>query len=336
MATPVLLTPEVVSSGVGALGSIGSTFLNGAFNRSAMKDQISASKELMDYQWKNFQSPLAQVNALAAAGINPAVALGQGGSGFTATPSVALPTSVPPQIGGINDIAQFVKAMADAKKADVDIKNIEVETEAKQFELELSRVWSNPEKIVNLTQAWKNVMLSNDEHSLNEWKIASEKALSGLKGIERDTAKKLLDNMDIQISQENKQREESIKLTQEKQKTEKTSQSANVASARASNTQADINIELKKIHSVEREVLEVGKVDRINSYLAELREKNMLSDEHYQELRQRIRAIKNRQDYADSHDWYGDFLNTMDDLSFYLSKFNPLNMVKPSEIAPSK
>ena len=144
MAAPVLLNPQVVASGIGALGSLGSSFLNGMFNRSAMKDQIEASKELMDYQWDKFQSPLAQVNALAHAGINPSVALGQGGSGFTATPSASMPTSVPPQIGGISDIASFVKAMAEAKKADVDIKNVEVDTQAKQFELELSH-FSKPE-----------------------------------------------------------------------------------------------------------------------------------------------------------------------------------------------
>lgn len=120
MPAPVLLTPEVVASGVGALGSIGSSFLNAAFNRSAMKDQLAASKELMDYQWQKFQSPLAQVNSLAAAGINPAVALGQGGSGFTATPSAAMPTSVPPQIGGISDLGSFVKALAEAKKANLE------------------------------------------------------------------------------------------------------------------------------------------------------------------------------------------------------------------------
>lgn len=335
MAAPKQDSSQLVASGIGALGSIGSTILNGILNRDSMDRQVAASKELMDYEWDKFKSPRAMVGALAAAGINPAVAFGNN-SGAVATPSPVMPSSSVPQLGIVPDVATFVKAMVEAKKANVDISNIEVDTQAKQFELELSRVWSNPEKVVNLVQSWKNVMLSNDAHSLNEWKIESEKALSGLNGIKRDTAKKLFDNMDIQIEQENRQREEGINLTKEKQLTEKTAQSANVASARASNTQADVNIEMKKIHSIEREVLESGKFDRINAYLAELREKKMLSDEHYEELRQRIRGIKNRQDYADKHQWYGDFLNLMDDVSFYLSKFNPLNMVKPMDIAPSK
>ena len=52
-----------------------------------MQSQIDASKDLMKFEWDNFKSPKAQVSALAAAGLNPAVALGQGGSGFSATPS---------------------------------------------------------------------------------------------------------------------------------------------------------------------------------------------------------------------------------------------------------
>ena len=130
MGAPILLQPEVISSGIGALGSLGSSFLNGVFNRNSMKSQIEASKELMNYQWDKFQSPRAQVNSLASAGINPAVALGQGGSGFTATPSAAMPSSVPPQIGGIQDIAGFVKAMAEAKKAGLESVGQELQKKA--------------------------------------------------------------------------------------------------------------------------------------------------------------------------------------------------------------
>ena len=148
MGVPVMLTPQVVSSGIGALGSIGSSFLNAAFNRSAMRDQLAASKELMDYQWHKFQSPLAQVNALAAAGINPAVALGQGGSGFTATPSAVMPTSVPPQIGGISDLGSFVKALAEAKKANLEGVGKQLENQFNEKTL------SNRVNAVALENAW--------------------------------------------------------------------------------------------------------------------------------------------------------------------------------------
>lgn len=136
MGAPLLLEPHVAASGVAALGSLGSTFLNGVFNRSAMADQVAASKELMDYQWEKFQSPLAQVNAMAHAGINPAVAFGQGGSGFTATPSAAMPTNTTPQIGGVNDIANFVKAMAEAKKAGLESTAQDLQNEFSRRTLE--------------------------------------------------------------------------------------------------------------------------------------------------------------------------------------------------------
>ena len=49
-------------------------------------------------------------------------------------------------------------------------------------------------------------MLATDEHNIKVWTEAKEKALSQLSGVQRDTAQKVLDNMDIQIKQENKQR----------------------------------------------------------------------------------------------------------------------------------
>ena len=120
MAAPLLTNPQVVASGIGALGSLGSSFLGGILNQKNMDSQVQRSKELMKYQWDNFQSPKAQVSALAAAGINPAVALGQGGSGFSATPSASMPTSQPIPIPQIGDIGQFVLAMANAKKAGLE------------------------------------------------------------------------------------------------------------------------------------------------------------------------------------------------------------------------
>ena len=111
---------SLLASGIGALGSLGSSILNGAFNYLSMDKQQEMAKDLMNYQWEHFQSPKAQAQAMAAAGINPAVAFGQGGSGFTATPSPTMPSSSPPSFGGMTDIAGFVKAMAEAKKAGLE------------------------------------------------------------------------------------------------------------------------------------------------------------------------------------------------------------------------
>ena len=114
MAAPILSNPQVISSGIGALGSLGSSFLGGILNQKNMDSQVQRSKELMKYQWDNFQSPKAQVSALAAAGINPAVALGQGGSGFSATPSASMPTSQAIPVPQIGDVGQFVFAICSS------------------------------------------------------------------------------------------------------------------------------------------------------------------------------------------------------------------------------
>lgn len=129
MSNPVLLTPEVASAGVSALGSIGNTLFGNLLGRSNMQSQIDASKDLMKYEWDNFKSPKAQVSALTAAGINPAVALGQGGSGFSATPSPSMPTSPTPQTNMIGDISSFVQAMANAKKAGLESVGQELENQ---------------------------------------------------------------------------------------------------------------------------------------------------------------------------------------------------------------
>ena len=111
---------SLLASGVGALGSVGSSLLSGIFNYASMAKQNEYAKDLMRYQWENFASPRAQAQAMAAAGINPAVAFGQGGSGFTSTPSPTMPSSSPPSMAGMMDIAGFVKAMAEAKKAGLE------------------------------------------------------------------------------------------------------------------------------------------------------------------------------------------------------------------------
>lgn len=118
MGAPTPISPEIIASGIGAIGSLGSTFLNGMFNRDSMDRQVQASKDLMKYEWDNFKSPRAQVGALASAGINPAVAFGSN-SGAIATPTPVMPQSIPPQFD-FSSIGSFVKAMADAKKAGLE------------------------------------------------------------------------------------------------------------------------------------------------------------------------------------------------------------------------
>lgn len=228
---------------------------NAALNSIGIGQQIDASKDLMDYQWKNYTSPQAQVRNLAAAGLNPAAVLSEGKGSF-ASPSVAMPSVSPVQMDGVDTLANYLVAKTQAEKNKVDTKLTDIEAQSKQFELDLNRTFAKPERISNLLAAWKSMRLQDDEHARNEWLNAKEKFLSDLAGIQKDTAKKVLDNMDTQIKQENKQREESIKLTQEQQKTQQTQQGANVAAANASNTQADVNRAVRRLQSALADVEE--------------------------------------------------------------------------------
>ena len=103
-----------VSSFVGGLPVAGFNML---MNQLGMSQQQANAKELMDYQWQKYGSPQAQVKALAAAGINPAVALGQGGTGAFAQPSVNMPTSAPVQI---DNVAPMLSSLTQLKKVDKD------------------------------------------------------------------------------------------------------------------------------------------------------------------------------------------------------------------------
>ena len=262
----------------GLINSVSGLISSGqAFNRQ--KELMDYQMKLQDEQFKKYTSPQAQVSNLAAAGINPAVAMGNQSPVFAPSPS---PGAVAPAQFGIGttsltDLAQYLLAKAQAKKAGVESKNIDIDTEAKKFELELSKWFSVPEKVANITLAWKNVMLKDDEHNINEWKKSTEEALSQLKGIERDSAQKLFENMDTVIQQENQQREESIKLTQEKQKTERTSQSANTASARASNAAADYTQSQKKYQDIVNDIKESGKTFELENLIRRYRAAAFLS-----------------------------------------------------------
>ena len=200
---------------------IASTAVNGVINTGlGLLGQDYVNKQAREnYKWQydNFLSPKAQVKAMTAAGLNPAAAFGNnapvlnsGGLSIPANPLGGIGTS------SLSDISNYIMAKSQAKKNGAEVKNLDIDAEAKQFELDLNKLFSSPERVANLTAAWKNVRLQDDEHNIKQWTAAKEKALSELSGVQRDTAQKVLDNMDIQIKQENKQREEDIKLTQEK------------------------------------------------------------------------------------------------------------------------
>ena len=104
---------------------------NTALNAIGIGQQTGASKDLMRYQWDNFMSPAAQVREMAKAGLNPAAMFGDGKGAF-ASPSVAMPSSIPVQMGGVDTLANYVVAKSQAKKNDVDTHLLDIEAQNKQ------------------------------------------------------------------------------------------------------------------------------------------------------------------------------------------------------------
>lgn len=282
------------------LGTLGGSLINGSIGLVGNKIAHDQAMKDLNYQWDKMYSPQAQVRNMAAAGLNPAAAFGNQAPVISGS-QMNLPQNPLGGIGttSLSDLANYMNAKANAQKSGAEIRNLDIDAKAKQFELELNKYFSAPEKIAALTLSWKNVMLKNDEHNINEWKKETEKALSQLKGIERDSAQKLLDNMDIQIELENKQRSENIKLTKEKQKTEGTQQSANRAAAASSRSQASLNEHQQQLIDYQSEFQDmVNKVKRSNlssEMLTELKKilaNRALSDAEQKEAQLRMDHVE--------------------------------------------
>ena len=227
-----------------AVGSLGSAGLSQLFNSINMGKQTDAAKDLMDYQWRNFLSPRAQAKAYADAGISPQALVD--GKGSTASPSVNMPSSAPVSVDGVLDLSSlsnYIQSVANAKKAGMDtklaeqeIKNKQIDADAKQFETELLKEFGRGLKTAELTKAYKELLLADDAHdinvqekALNVWRQVSEKALADTRESERDIARQRLENNPTAIRLENQ-------LMEEKSKTEKAHQGALAASAEESRT----------------------------------------------------------------------------------------------------
>lgn len=286
---------DLAKTGAGAL-------INGVGSYLSMKAQSAEQRKMLDYQWEKMYSPQAQVRNLTSAGVNPAVAFGNqspvlnsgGQLGSVEAPTFGIGTT------SLSDLANYIKAKADAKRSGSDSRKLDAEADALIFENQLNYIFKKRERVANIISAYNAIQLQNDEHSRNEWITAKEKALSELSGIQKDTAQKVFDNMDTQIALENKQRQEDIKLTQERQKTEKTSQSANVASANASNTQADVNRQVRRLQSALADIEESGKTYKIESLISEYEKNKFISDADAQEANIKLARLRELEYKRDS------------------------------------
>lgn len=302
MAEPLSLGAALgISGGLGLLNS-GLQFLGGNYSQAK---QIAAQKDLFDYTWEKANSPNAQVRNLTAAGLNPVAMLGSHGLSEIGSPSGQISPIDYQGIGttDLSGLAQYIAATADAKKKGVEIPGIEQETKGKildndrrQFENDLFKKYGSEKMAADTALAWQNYALALQSEDLNEqeltkkqWETAKEKALSKVASNQRDILQKELDNKDIELKLSNEQKRQEIK-------TEKSKQSANYASANASNTQADVNRQLRRLNSALADVEESAKTDKIQNLINEYRAKSAMSDLDYQEANRRIEAMQHMRD----------------------------------------
>lgn len=125
---------------LGALAFGGGAALNSwanSQNRENAEYSLDLQKRLMDYEWKNFNSPKAQAQSLAEAGVNPAVAFGQGGFGRGVSPSGSAPELAQSDIGlSGQDFANTILALSQAKKAGSESAGVELDNIVKKNTLD--------------------------------------------------------------------------------------------------------------------------------------------------------------------------------------------------------
>ena len=109
-------------------GGLVSGALNSAYQRSAMKKQVEAQKELWAYQQQNAHQ--YEVQDLRNAGLNPI--LSATNSQIASMPSVSTPTSAPYQglANGLgNAVTNGLKLELEKKRLDVEMAKAKAETE---------------------------------------------------------------------------------------------------------------------------------------------------------------------------------------------------------------
>lgn len=118
-------TIAIAPLALGALAAAGGAALNSLTNEQNKKNaefSVGLQKDLMDYQWKNYNSPAAQVKSLAEAGLNPAVAFGQG-MVRGGSPSPSAPQIAQGNVGISSDsLANSILALTQSENMSEDTK----------------------------------------------------------------------------------------------------------------------------------------------------------------------------------------------------------------------
>ena len=249
--------------------------------------QNEMGKNNADWQWNRFYSPKAQVSNLAEAGINPAVAFGNQSPVMTTGGQLTMPDVPALGIGttALAEIGQYINAKATAAKTERETGKVDAETkkllselDAQNLQNDLVRQFGNQKWTFDVAQAYENVLLArktNDikeqEKAMNEYHKVTSYLESQLKGSELTAFRKRLGNLDKEIELSNK-------LQTEKIATEKSAQTSNYASAKASSAQADLTSSQKKYQDIVNDIKESGKTFELENLIRSYQAENRVND----------------------------------------------------------
>lgn len=175
----VAIVPALIAAGAALAGGV----INNIMNRDNIDHKAEVEKDLMKYEYDQFKSPAAQVRGMAAAGLSPSVGLGMGNGEF-ATPAHGSVSDSPFVFSGVDEIANAVNAIANAKKAGAETvgRNLEnriVEESIKDRieQVGLQNKWTK-EQTAKTTQEFALISGQCNEMQQRIENMRSEKALT--------------------------------------------------------------------------------------------------------------------------------------------------------------
>lgn len=183
------ITPTI--AGASALGSAA---IGGASTVVANKKQLKYTKQLMDYQWKNFGSPLAQKQAYDTAGINPNASQGIQAS----QPQVNEPSLQNPVMNALSVFTQFIPQITNMLSQSYNNDLITQQTEGTTLENMLKEYDLGEMKPLQKKQLEKIIENLDKTGQLTDKQIAKVsqeiiKIMAETKGTNYDNLKKKLD-----------------------------------------------------------------------------------------------------------------------------------------------
>lgn len=263
-----------IASGLGSsIGGLITSPINYLFGNLSQDRQVSKSKELMDYQWNHFQSPKAQVESMASAGLNPAGVFG--GHGSFASPQAAMPTSTPVQIDGVSDM---LSSLTQLKKVDKDNELVDQEIYKTLAEKNLIDEQRHGQAIANTIlheygdkEAAARVANLGGQTALYSAEKDLAKANESLTDLKKETEKiyqGLVKQNKLKAALEVKNYQRYIDSVVE----------SNRASARQSETQADLNVSNKSYQDIVNDIKESGKTFELENLIRSWQSENKVSD----------------------------------------------------------